>query len=77
VAFATFEDPNNPERRLVLHAKNNLAPTPQGLAYRLQQTIVGERKRAIVASRIKWETFPVAITANEALAADSASCGDK
>jgi putative DNA primase/helicase len=73
VAFATFEDPDNPERRLFLHAKNNAAPPPQGLAYRLEQTIVGEPERAIVASRIKWE----AITANEALAADSASCRDK
>jgi hypothetical protein len=28
VAFAIMEDPDNPARRLFLHAKNNIAPTP-------------------------------------------------
>jgi RecA-family ATPase len=76
-AFATFEDPDDPDRRLFLHAKNNLAPPPQGLAYRLEQTIVGEPGQGIVASRVKWEPNPVTITANEALAADAASNSDK
>jgi RecA-family ATPase len=73
VAFATFEDTNDPTRYLFLHAKNNLAPPPEGLAYRLEQTIVGESDKGIVASRIKWEPDHVSITANEALAADLAS----
>jgi putative DNA primase/helicase len=50
---------------------------PQGLAYRLEQTIVGEPGQGIVASRVKWEPNPVTITANEALAADAASRSDK
>jgi putative DNA primase/helicase len=54
-AFATFEDPGEPERRLFLHAKNNLAPPPLGLAYRLAQTIVGKPGQGIVASRVEWE----------------------
>src|SRR4029077_10801092 len=67
-AFATFEDPDDPERRLFLHAKNNLAAPPQGLAYRLEQTIIGEPRQGIVASRVKWEPEPVAMTANAAMA---------
>ena len=69
-AFAVLEDPDDKECRLFLHAKNNLAAPPQGLAFRLEQTIVGE---GIVTSRVKWEREPVTMTANEALAADAAS----
>jgi hypothetical protein len=52
-----------------LHAKNNLARTPQGLAFRLEQCIVPDD---ISASRIVWDTETVSITANDALAADEA-----
>ena len=62
-------------RRLLLHAKNNLAAPPQGLAFRLKQKIVGEPGRGIVASCVEWEREPVTITANEALAAEAASTG--
>ena len=68
-AFAVIEDAEQEGRRLYLHAKNNLARPPQGLAFRLEQTIVGD---GIVASRILWDSEPVAITANEALAAEAA-----
>ena len=33
-AFAIVEDRDDPARRLLLHAKNNLAPEPAGLAFR-------------------------------------------
>jgi putative DNA primase/helicase len=69
VAFAVIDDPEDRDRRLFLHAKNNLAAPPQGLAFRLEQTIVGD---GIVASRAVWETAPVSITANQALAAEMA-----
>jgi putative DNA primase/helicase len=65
-AFAVIEDSENEGRILLLHAKNNMAAKPQGLAYRLLQTIVGDD---IVASYVHWEDTPVAISANEALAA--------
>jgi hypothetical protein len=68
-AFAVIEDPEDASRILFLHAKNNLAAPPQGLAYRLEQTIISD---GIVASRIHWESKPVTITANQALAAASA-----
>jgi putative DNA primase/helicase len=68
-AFAVIEDAEHDGRRLFLHAKNNLARAPQGLAFRLEQCIIDED---IVASRIWWDAEPVAITADEALAADAA-----
>ena len=71
-AFAVMEDANDRERRLFLHAKNNLAEPPQGLAFRLEQTVIGP-SRNIVTSRVKWESEPVTITANEALSAASES----
>jgi putative DNA primase/helicase len=68
-AFAVIEDAENEDRRLFLHAKNNLARAPQGLAFRLEQCIVADD---IIASRIVWDTEAVSITANEALAAEAA-----
>ena len=68
-AFAVIDDAENEGRKLFLHAKNNLAAPPQGLAFRLEQTIIPEN---IVASRVWWESEPVALTANQALAAEAA-----
>jgi putative DNA primase/helicase len=67
-AFAVIEDADNEGRILVLHAKNNMAPKPQGLAYRLLQTIVEDN---IVASYVHWEDAPVTVSADQALAATS------
>jgi len=39
-AFAVIEDAEYDGRRLLLHAKNNLASPPQGLAFRLEQCLV-------------------------------------
>ena len=69
-AFAVIEDPNDKDRRLFLHAKNNLAEPPPGLAFRLEQVMVGED---IVTSRIDWDPEPITTTADEALAADGKS----
>jgi hypothetical protein len=65
-AFAVIEDVDNEGRMLLLHAKNNMARKPQGLAYRLLQTIVGG---GIVASYVHWEDMPVTISADKALQA--------
>jgi RecA-family ATPase len=69
MAFCVVEDPEDADRFLFLHAKNNLAAAPQGLAYRKEQTIVAGD---IVACRVAWETEPVTITANQVLAAEAA-----
>jgi putative DNA primase/helicase len=68
-AFAVIEDTDNEGRILFLHAKNNMAPKPQGLAYRLVQRIVGEQNENIVASYIVWDNAPVVVSADEALRA--------
>jgi hypothetical protein len=73
-AFAVIEDADQPGRMLILHAKNNMAPKPQGLAYRLVQTIVC---RDIVASHVHWEDEPVTISADEALGAAESTRGDR
>jgi putative DNA primase/helicase len=73
-AFAVIDDAENEGRKLFLHAKNNLAAPPQGLAFRLEQTIVADN---IVASRVTWDREPVTITANQALAADAAGTSGK
>src|SRR5262245_14859167 len=63
-AFAVIEDADSEGHMLLLHAKNNMAPKPQGLAYRLLQTIVCDN---IVASYVRWDAAPVTISADEAL----------
>jgi putative DNA primase/helicase len=71
VAFTVIEDPENEQRRLFLHAKNNLAAPPRGLAFGLRQslTTIGHP------SFVRWEAEPVSMTADEALAAGSARDG--
>ncbi|MGD0266199.1 MAG: AAA family ATPase [Candidatus Methylomirabilota bacterium] len=58
--FAVAEDQENPERRLFLPVKNNLGPKPPGLAFRLAA--------AGSAVRVEWDTDPVAVDADAALA---------
>ncbi len=70
-AFAVIEDTENEGRILFLHAKNNMAPKPQGLAYRLVQTFVDDEvEQSIVASFVVWDEKPVAVSADEALRAN-------
>lgn len=66
-AFVVLEDPDNDGRLLFLHAKNNMAPPPRGLAFRLVQTLLEGLQRPI--SYLVWDKAPVNITANQALTA--------
>ena len=75
-AFAVIEDADNEGLILFLHAKNNMAPKPQGLAYRLVQRLLGDPGQDIVASYVVWESEPVSVSADEALRATDSS-GDR
>ena len=59
IALAVIEDAGN-DRRLLLHAKNNLAPSPLGLAYRIKEKIVGEAGRTVTAPYVVWDQEHVA-----------------
>ena len=65
-AYIVTKDQNNPERRLFMPAKNNLAKDSTGLAY---SVITAENGAPIIA----WESEPVTMTADEALAIPESS----
>ena len=70
-AFIVTPDAEDETRLLLMPSKMNIAPIGYGLAYRLEGVSleVGAGEQAIVTSRVAWETMPVTITADQALAA--------
>ncbi len=64
--YVVARDPQDEHRRLFLPAKNNLGDDRSGLAYRIGPATVGD---GIETSRIVWDSEPVTVTADEALAA--------
>ena len=75
-AFAVIEDTDNEGRMLLLHAKNNMAAKPQGLAYRLVQRIVGEEGEGSSRPTSRSTPTPVTVSADDALRA-SEDGGDR
>jgi hypothetical protein len=67
IVFLAIEEQET-KRRLLLAVKNNLGPLAPGLGYGLGQTIVS---KGIVASRVTWDSAPVTVTADEAIAASN------
>ena len=66
MVFIVVEEPET-GRHLMLPTKNNLAALPAGLAYRLEQLMVS---KSILASHVVWDSAPVTVNANQALAED-------
>jgi hypothetical protein len=70
IAFAVVADSEDKARILLLHAKNNLAPTQKGLAFRIEQHLVCA---GVIGSSISFEVEHVTgVSADEALAAEGA-----
>lgn len=63
--YLVGKDKDNPDRRLVLPVKNNLAADNTGIAYSMG---VGDND----APNVMWESDPVTVTADEALASTPA-----
>jgi hypothetical protein len=68
-AFAVISDSDNEGRMLFLHAKNNMAAPPAGLAYRVVQRCLPGLARAI--SYVEWEAEHVKMSANDAMSAEA------
>ena len=63
IALAVLEEDG---RRLLLHAKNNLAPPPRGLAYSIEEKL----SQGIVSSHVAWEGEHVDMLADDAMQQD-------
>jgi putative DNA primase/helicase len=68
-AFIVTPDAEDGTRMLLMPSKNNLAPLKHGLAYRIEGYLIPGDEGEILTSRIGWESAPVTITADQALAA--------
>jgi putative DNA primase/helicase len=65
-AFIVTPDAEDETRLLLMPSKMNIAPIKHGLAYRIEGRFINED---IFTSSILWESTPITITADEALAA--------
>lgn len=64
-SYLVAKDQENPDRRLFLPMKNNLAKDRGGLAFRVMGRDLGS---GIVTSSVEWDAEPVTMTADQALA---------
>ena len=72
-AFVVTKDTEDESRCLFLPVKNNLARPGKGLAFRLEQRLVGDPSEGIEASSVAWESDPVTISVDQDMPAAVAS----
>ena len=70
-AWGVSKDKQDPQRRLMVPLKNNLAADVSGLAYTIRSD--GSRGAPVV----EWESQPITVTADEALAVDDGAGGGR
>jgi AAA domain len=70
-AFIVTPDAEDETRLLLMPSKMNIVPIKHGLAYRIEGRHIEAGGEEIFTSSILWESKPVTITADEALAAHS------
>jgi len=69
LALLAIAEPDT-DRKLLLSAKNNIGPKPQGRGYRIATKEIGP-SGFITAPYIQWDDAPVDYTADQAIAASS------
>jgi putative DNA primase/helicase len=68
-AFIVTPDEDDETRMLLIPSKMNIAPIRHGLAYRIEGCQVSFEGTEIATSRIMYESTPITVTADQALAA--------
>lgn len=68
-AFIVTPDEDDETRMLLIPSKMNIAPIRHGLAYRIEGCLIEFEGKEIATSRIMYESAPITITADQALAA--------
>jgi putative DNA primase/helicase len=75
--FIVTPDAENEGRLLLMPSKMNIAPIKYGLAYRIESALLSVDGTDVLTSRIAWESQPVKMSADEALAAHDRSSENK
>ena len=68
-AFIVTPDEEDETRMLLIPSKMNIAPIRHGLAYRIEGCLINFEDKEIATSRIMYESAPITISADQALAA--------
>jgi putative DNA primase/helicase len=68
-AFIVTPDEDDETRMLLIPSKMNIAPIRHGLAYRIEGCLIEFEGKEIPTSRIMFESAPITISADQALAA--------